>query len=121
MSSVYWIFSVITTQVYLIMYLLMFVAAIQLRRKQPDHARGYRAPLLTALCVVGFVASALAMIIGFIPSSQFGGGSSWAYIGIVGGGLLLLGVVIPFAFLKARKPSWRQADAGNAQVDGGVA
>ena len=39
-SSAYWIFSVITTQVYLIMYLLMFVAAIQLRRKHPDHPRG---------------------------------------------------------------------------------
>ena len=33
-SSAYWIFSVITTQVYLIMYLLMFVAAVRLRRKR---------------------------------------------------------------------------------------
>ncbi|MFJ1708219.1 APC family permease [Kitasatospora sp. NPDC088346] len=120
-SSVYWIFSVITTQVYLIMYLLMFLAAIQLRRKLPDHPRGYRAPLLTTLCVVGFVASALAMVIGFIPSSQFGGGSGWAYVAIVGGGLLLLGVVIPFGFLKARKPSWRQPDADAVPVDGGIA
>jgi len=38
-SSTYWIFSVITTQVYLIMYLLMFVAAARLRRRQPDHPR----------------------------------------------------------------------------------
>ncbi|MFF0410424.1 APC family permease [Kitasatospora sp. NPDC004745] len=120
-SSVYWIFSVITTQVYLIMYLLMFLAAIQLRRKQPDHPRGYRAPLLTTLCVVGFVASALAMVIGFVPSSQFGGGSVWSYIGIVAGGLLLLGVVIPFSFLKARKPSWRQPDAGTGVGEEGVA
>ncbi|MFI1381919.1 APC family permease [Embleya sp. NPDC020886] len=119
-SSVYWIVSVITTQVYLIMYLLMFVAAIQLRRKLPDHPRGYRAPMLTTLCVVGFVASALAMAIGFIPSSQFNGGNAWAYVGIVGGGLLLLGLVIPVAFLKARKPGWRQPDA-TAQVDGGAA
>ncbi|MFJ7779434.1 APC family permease [Streptomyces yangpuensis] len=120
-SSVYWIFSVITTQVYLIMYLLMFLAAIQLRKKFPDHPRGYRAPMLTTLCVVGFVASALAMIIGFIPSSQFGGASVWAYIGIVGGGLLLLGVVIPFGFLKARKPGWRQPDADRDPVEGGTA
>ena len=34
-SSAYWIFSVITTQVYLIMYLLMFVAAVRLRRNAP--------------------------------------------------------------------------------------
>ncbi|WP_405942629.1 APC family permease [Streptomyces sp. NBC_00207] len=120
-SSVYWIFSVITTQVYLIMYLLMFMAAIQLRKKFPDHPRGYRAPMLKTICWVGFVASALAMAIGFIPSSQFGGGSVWAYVGIVGGGLLLLGVVIPFAFLKSRKPSWRQPDADAARVEGGAA
>jgi hypothetical protein len=29
-----------TTQVYLIMYVLMFVAAVRLRRDQPDHRRG---------------------------------------------------------------------------------
>ena len=50
-SSAYWIFSVITTQVYLIMYLLMFVAAVRLRRSQPDHPRGFRAPMLVGLCV----------------------------------------------------------------------
>lgn len=43
-SSAYWVFSVITTQVYLIVYLLMFAAAIRLRRTQPDHPRGYHAP-----------------------------------------------------------------------------
>ena len=45
--SAYWMFSVITTQVYLIMYLLMFVAAVQLGRQHPDHARGFRAPCLS--------------------------------------------------------------------------
>ena len=34
-SSAYWIFSVITTQVYLIMYLLMFVAAVRLGASSP--------------------------------------------------------------------------------------
>ncbi len=43
-SSAYWIFSVMTTQVYLIMYVLMFIAAVKLRRNQPDHPRGYKAP-----------------------------------------------------------------------------
>ena len=45
-SSAYWIFSVMTTQVYLIMYVLMFIAAVKLRRNQPDHPRGYKAPAL---------------------------------------------------------------------------
>ena len=109
-SSAYWIFSVITTQVYLIMYLLMFVAAIQLRRKEPDHPRGYRAPMLIGLCGVGFAASLAALLIGFVPPSQFGGGSTGLYLLIVGGGALGLGLLVPFLFYRFRKPSWKQAE-----------
>ncbi|MFF8771474.1 APC family permease [Kitasatospora sp. NPDC015120] len=110
-SSAYWIFSVITTQVYLIVYLLMFAAAIRLRRLQPDHPRGYRAPALVPIAVTGLVASAAAMAIGFVPSSQFGSGSVWSYVAIVGGGLLVLGLVIPALFLRLRKPGWRSPRA----------
>ena len=84
-------FSVITTQVYLIMYLLMFVAAIQLRRKHPDHPRGYRAPMLVGMCGIGFAASLAALLVGFIPPSQFSDGNGGLYFLIVGGGALGLG------------------------------
>src|SRR5262245_17236417 len=107
-SNVYWIFSVITTQVYLIMYLLMFLAAMGLRRKYPNHPRGYTAPILGVMCVVGFVASLAALLIGFVPSSQFGGGSTGLYVLIVGGGALGLGLLVPFLFYRLRKPSWKQ-------------
>jgi amino acid transporter len=107
-SSAYWIFSVITTQVYLIMYLLMFVAAIRLRRLHPDHPRGFRAPMLVGLCGVGFAASLSALLVGFVPPSQFGGGNPWIYLLIVGGGALGLGLLVPYLFYRFRKPSWKQ-------------
>ena len=69
----------ITTQVYLIIYLLMFVAAVRLRRNHPDHPRGYRAPMLVGLCGVGFAASLAALLVGFVPPSQFGRGNPWVY------------------------------------------
>ncbi|MGV9747069.1 APC family permease [Rhodococcus zopfii] len=109
-SSAYWIFSVITTQVYLIMYLLMFVAAVRLRRKAPDHPRGYRAPMLVGLCGVGFAASLAALLIGFIPPSQFSSGNAGAYVLIVAGGALGLGLLVPFLFYRSRKPSWKQPE-----------
>ncbi len=115
-SSVYWIFSVMTTQVYLMMYLLMFVAAVQLRRKDPDHPRGYKAPALVLQCVVGFVASAAALLVGFIPPSQFGGGNPWAYVGIVAGGTIVIGLVVPFLFYYFRKPSWKMKEARSASA-----
>ncbi|MDX6598310.1 MAG: glutamate:GABA antiporter [Gaiellales bacterium] len=109
-SSAYWIFSVITVQVYLIMYLLMFVAALRLHRDQPDHPRGYKAPALVTLCVVGFAASLAALVIGFVPPSQFGSNGLWSYLLIVGGGLFVIGLLIPFLFLRFRKPSWKTAE-----------
>ncbi len=109
-SSAYWIFSVITTQVYLIVYLLMFVAAVRLRKNQPDHPRGYRAPMLVGLCGVGFAASLAALLIGFVPPSQFGGGSPGVYVLIVGGGALGLGLLVPFLFYRFRRPHWKQTD-----------
>jgi len=109
-SSAYWIFSVITTQVYLIMYLLMFVAAVQLRRKDPDHPRGYRAPMLVGLCGVGFAASLAALLIGFVPPSQFASGNTAVYLIIVAAGALGLGLLVPFLFYRFRKPSWKQPE-----------
>lgn len=120
-SSAYWIFSVITTQVYLIMYLLMFVAAVRLRRSHPDHPRGFRAPLLVTMCVVGFTASLAALLVGFIPPSQFSEGNPLVYFVIVAGGALGLGLLVPWLFYRFRKPSWKQPDAAaqtEAEVSG---
>jgi amino acid transporter len=111
-SSAYWILSVMTTQVYLVVYLLMFVAARNLRKRQPDVERGYRAPALTFLCVMGFLASAAAILIGFVPPSQFENGSDAAYVGLILAGTVLLGLLPPVLFLWRRKPSWKQAETG---------
>ena len=110
-SSAYWILSVMTTQVYLIVYLLMFIAARNLRKRQPNVERGYTAPALKFMCVVGFLASAAAILIGFVPPSQFENGSDAAYIGLILAGTVLLGLLPPWLFLKFRKPSWKSTES----------
>ncbi len=106
-SNAYWIFMTITTSVYLLVYLWLFVSAYRLRKLQPDHPRGYRAPALPLLCGVGFAASLAAILISFVPPSQFGDGNALGFVAIVGGGMLLLGLIIPLALVKLRKPSWK--------------
>ncbi|MFJ4656602.1 APC family permease [Nocardia sp. NPDC088792] len=108
-SSAYWILSVITTQVYLIMYVLMFIAAIRLRRDQPGHPRGYKAPGLIALCALGTVSSIAAFLIGFVPPSQYGSGNALGYVVLIGLGMGIVGLVIPYLFLRFRKPGWKTA------------
>ncbi|GAA2931977.1 hypothetical protein GCM10020221_29700 [Streptomyces thioluteus] len=110
-SSAYWIFSVVTTQIYLVVYLLMFAAAVcGCGKLRPAQEGGFRVPALNVVAGVGFVSSLAALCIGFVPPEQFGGQPLWRYLLIVGGGLLTLGFLAPLAFLKFRKPHWVAPD-----------
>ena len=108
-SRAYWIFAVMATQVYLIMYVLMFIAAVRLRRAQPDHARGYRVPALGLLCLLGVVSSVAALVIGFVPPSQFAHSNPVAYGVLILAGILVIGVAPPLLMDRLRKPGWRAA------------
>jgi len=110
-SRAYWIFTAMATQVYLVMYVLMFVAAVRLRRTQPDHPRGYRARWLGPLCVLGGLSSVAAFAIGFVPPSQLGHQSPVAYALLILGGLLAIGILPPLLMDRLRRPAWKMAGA----------
>jgi glutamate:GABA antiporter len=113
-SRAYWIFAAMATQVYLIMYVLMFIAAIKLRRSQPDHARGYRAPALSLLCLVGALSSVAAFVIGFVAPSQFGHSNPLVYAVLILAGILAVGILPPLLLDRFRKPEWKAANSGSA-------
>ena len=113
-SHAYWIFAVLATQVYMIMYVLMFVAAIRLRRSQPDHQYGYKAPALGLLCLVGGVSSVAALVIGFISPSQFGHLNPLTYALRILAGILVVGILPPLLMDRFRKPGWKAAGDGSA-------
>jgi glutamate:GABA antiporter len=113
-SHAYWIFAALATQVYLIMYVLMFIAAIRLRRSQSDQPRGYRAPALGLLCLVGIVSSVAALVIGFIPPSQFGHLNALTYAIVILAGILAIGILPPVLMDRFRKPGWKAATGGSA-------
>jgi len=106
-SRAYWIFAALATEVYLIMYVLMFVAARNLRRRQPEHARGYRAPALPAICVVGTVASLSACVIGFLPPSQLGRANTPLYVAGLLAAVFAVGVLPPVLLVRLRRPAWK--------------
>jgi glutamate:GABA antiporter len=117
-SHAYWIFAVMATQVYLIMYVLMFIAATRLRRSQPDHPRGYRAPALGLLCLLGAVSSVAALVIGFIPPSQFGHLNPFTYVVLILAGILAIGILPPLLMDRLRKPAWKAEGDGSASRPG---
>jgi glutamate:GABA antiporter len=111
-SRAYWIFAALATQVYLIMYVLMFIAAVRLRRSQPDRARGYRAPALGLLTALGVVSSVAALVIGFIPPSQLGSSNPFLYTILLIAGILVVGIAPPLLMDRLRKPGWKATSAG---------
>jgi len=111
-SSAYWIFTALATQVYVIMYVLMFIAAVRLRRTQRDHPRGYRAPALSLLCLVGGLSSVIAFLIGFVSPSQLAHTSPLLYAGLIAAGILVLGVLPPLLLHRFRKPAWKATGVG---------
>jgi glutamate:GABA antiporter len=108
-SRAYWIFAALATEVYLIMYVLMFVAARRLRRNQPQRPRGFRAPALTAICLVGVLASVTAAIVGLLPPSQLGHANIPVYVVAMLTGVLLIGIVPPVLLYRLRRDDWKAA------------
>ncbi len=71
-SGAFWLMSALTAQLYMVMYLLMFAAAIKLRYSKPDIPRAYKVPGgkvgMWLVSGVAFLTSLFAIITGFIPT-----------------------------------------------------
>ena len=112
-QSFYQILSQLTVLLYLIMYLLMFAAAIYLRYSMKRANRPFRIGsrgngLMWIIGGLGFLGSLLAFILSFIPPGQIAVGSKtmWYAVLIIG---CVVVVVIPLIIYALRKPSWKDA------------
>ena len=113
-QAAYQILSQLTVILYLIMYMLMFAAAIYLRYSQPNRPRPYRVPGgdvgMWIVAGVGFLGALMAFAFSFIPPDQISVGSPAVYVGILVAGAAIM-VILPFLIYAFRKPHWRDPDS----------
>ena len=113
-QSFFQILSQLTILLYLIMYMLMFAAAIVLRYKMKDEPRPFRLGkgnfLMWILGIVGFSGSLLAFVLSFIPPGQIQTGNSAVWYSVLIAGCIVM-IVIPLIIYAKRKPSWRDPDS----------
>ncbi|MFA5415088.1 MAG: APC family permease [Methanoregula sp.] len=103
-SSAFWILSAMAVQLYLIMYVLMFMSAMRLRKIAPDIKRGFRVPCITLVGIIGVIASVAAFAIGFVEPTGMGMHQGiYSLILIVG--IIVLGIW-PLIIYHFRKPEW---------------
>ena len=113
-QSFYQILSQLTVLLYLIMYMLMFAAAIVLRYKMKDLNRPFRLGkgngMMWLLGGLGFCGSLLAFVLSFIPPGQIAVGSNTVWFSVLIIGCLVV-VTAPFIIYAMRKPSWKDPKA----------
>lgn len=119
-GSSFWILSVLCTQVYLVMYVLMFISAIRLRYLKPDVPRAYRIPLgnvgMWVVSGVGLIATVFVFLIGFVPPSQLKTGSPVFFVAFLVVGLIVL-CGTPLLIHRFRKTSWLTQTAEDGKED----
>ena len=109
LSSAYWILSALSTQMYLIMYIVMFAAAIRLRYSRPLVPRAYQIPNphkgMWAIASLGMLTSIFAIVLVFIPPSQLQIGSFAFYESFLFIGLGVM-IAIPLIIHAFKNPKW---------------
>lgn len=115
-QTFYQILSQLTVLLYLIMYMLMFSAAIALRYKMKNTPRPFKLGSNIFMWIIGglgFAGSLLAFCLSFIPPSQIPSGSPAVWFSVLIVGAIIV-VAAPFLIYKMRKPSWNQLKEGEA-------
>lgn len=108
-SSAFWILTVLVAQLYLLMYVIMFAAALRLRYSKPHIDRPYRVPGgklgIWLICGIGIIGSVFALLIGYLPPAQIKVGNPLFY-----SGFLIVATVVscvaPFVILFFKRPNW---------------
>jgi amino acid transporter len=105
----YWFLTIITSQVYSVLYVMMFLAAIRLRSTKPKVERPFRVPGGKAgmwfIAGLGISASIFGIIIGFVPPATISFGGTLSYVVPLAIGLIAA-CAIPLWAYRYKKPRW---------------
>lgn len=96
----YWLLTALSTQLYMLMYILMFLAALILKKNVSKNKKLFKVPGNRIghymVCLLGLIGCSITVLVGFIPPSNLNIGSRWFYefafcVGLLGMILPILG------------------------------
>jgi amino acid transporter len=97
-SSSFWVLTDVTSILSLLVYIVMFAAALRLRYKYPEVRRAFVVPGgkvgIWLACIAGIISCLFTIVIGFLPPAQIPVGSLLRYELIISGGIVL-GCLLP--------------------------
>jgi putative glutamate/gamma-aminobutyrate antiporter len=110
-SVAFFVLSAMTVTLYLVMYILMYAAAIKLRRTRPDLPRSYKVPGglfgMWFVAGMGLLGVGFSLVVGFFPPTNLPVGNPALYVGLVVAGMVVF-VGLPLVINACKKPGWRR-------------
>lgn len=97
----YWLLTALSTQLYMIMYVIFFAAGVYMRYKFPEQARPFRIPGKYGMWVTalfGLFGCAITLCVGFFPPAGINVGTTFHYESIFVAGLFAMCVPVFFFF-----------------------
>ncbi|MBT3581385.1 amino acid permease [bacterium] len=105
-NTAYFILTALTAILYLIMYILLFAAAIRLRYSKPDVVRAYKVPGgnfgMWLVSGIGILGAIFAIIVGLYPPAQLAIGNPLFYVGFIITGIIIF-VLPPIIIFELKK------------------
>lgn len=98
----YWLLTALSTQLYMLMYVIMFCAALCLKNKIKREVHSFTIPGgkwgMGFVCLLGLIGCVITLIVGFIPPDGINVGSLFHYEMIFSGGLVIMLVPVIFFY-----------------------
>lgn len=96
-NAFYWLFTDLSTELYILMYIAMFAAALRLKYKYPHKKRHFSIPggkigYITT-CIIGLIGCGVTLIVGFFPpveASGLGGANNYRLIFSIGIAVMIM-------------------------------
>ncbi|SRR5581483_11564616 len=106
-TAFYWFFTAMSTELYMLMYLLLFSAAIKLHYKDKERGEAFKIPCgkwgIWSVCLVGALGCLLTIGISFLPPDDVAiANRNWYFLEICTGNLLLLSPLFFFYRYESR-------------------
>lgn len=110
-NSAFFLLTVLTSTLYLIMYILLYASAIRLRYTQPNVKRDYKIPGekfgIWAVSGIGILAVLFAIVVAFFPPTQLNITDPKFYVLFIAFGIVVF-VAAPMLINYFKNPCWKK-------------
>lgn len=112
-NAFYWFLTALSTELYMIMYVLMFLAAIKLHYQDKGPSKGFKIPGGTLgtwiVSLLGLSGCLVTIIVSFLPPDNVNIGSSLNYLWMIVAGNVFTISPLFFIFLYQKKSQKKEA------------